>query len=184
MMCQQRRPEYFESSQEEVMTDKHNAGPILVPVDFSISSEAALIHAVDLARCLSRPLMVLHVVHDPSSMPGYYSRALKKKQLSRIEDGAADMLDEFLQRVVTEHRELKKLAHLESMLVKGLPSSRILEVAEKLGASMIVMGSMGLTGWKHLLIGSVAEQVVHLARVPVTVVKADPKPEAKPEAKN
>jgi nucleotide-binding universal stress UspA family protein len=40
---------------------------------------------------------------------------------------------------------------------------------------MIVMGSMGLTGWKHLLIGSVAEQVVHLAKVPVIVVKADTK---------
>jgi len=157
------------------MTDKHEVGPILVPVDFSASSESALMHAVELARCLSRPLMVLHVVHDPGSMPGYYSRALKKKQLSRIEDGAADMLDEFLQRVVAEHHELKKLKQLESMLVKGLPSSRILEVADKLNASMIVLGSMGLTGWKHLLIGSVAEQVVHLAKVPVTVVKAGAK---------
>lgn len=157
------------------MTDKHRAGPILVPVDFSASSEAALMHAVELARCLDRSLMVLHVVHDPGSMPGYYSRALKKKQLTRIEDGAAEMLDEFLQRVVAEHHELKKLKKLESMLVKGLPSSRILEVAEKIGASMIVIGSMGLTGWKHLLIGSVAEQVVHLAKVPVTVVKADAK---------
>jgi len=59
------------------------------------------------------------------------------------------------------------------MLVKGLPSSRILEVAKKTGASMIVMGSMGLTGWKHLMVGSVAEQVVHLAPMPVTVVKSE-----------
>ncbi|KAA6183678.1 universal stress protein [Thiohalocapsa marina] len=156
------------------MTNKSDSGPILVPVDFSAPSEAALIHAVDLARCLNRPLMVMHVVHDPGSMPGYYSRALKKKQLSRIEDGAADMLDEFLQRVIAQHRELKKLKRLDSMLVKGLPTSRILEVANKIGAGLIVMGSTGLTGWKHLLIGSVAEQVVHLARIPVTVVKCPP----------
>ncbi|MCF7984875.1 MAG: universal stress protein [Thiohalocapsa sp.] len=156
------------------MTEKQKPGPILAPVDFSAPSEAALMHAVELARCMQRPLLVLHVVHDPSSMPGYYSKALKKKQLSRIEDGAAEMLEEFLQRVVKEHGELKKLKQLDSMLVKGLPSSRILEVADKTNASIIVLGSMGLTGWKHLLIGSVAEQVVHLAKVPVTVVKSAP----------
>jgi nucleotide-binding universal stress UspA family protein len=157
------------------MSNKHEAGPILVPVDFSASSEAALMQAVELASSLGRALMVLHVVHDPNSMPGYYSRALKKKQLSRIEDGATEMLDEFLKRVVAEHRDLKNLKQLDSMLVKGLPSSRIMEVADKLDASMIVMGSMGLSGWKHLLIGSVAEQVVRLAKVPVIVVKADTK---------
>jgi nucleotide-binding universal stress UspA family protein len=155
------------------MSKKTEAGPILVPVDFSAPSEAALVYALELARCTSRSLLVLHVVHDPGSMPGYYSRALKKKQLTRIEDGAAEMLDEFVQRVAVEHSDLLKRRQLESTLVTGLPSSRILEVAEKAGASMIVMGSMGLTGWKHLLLGSVAEQVVHLARIPVTVVKAD-----------
>jgi nucleotide-binding universal stress UspA family protein len=64
------------------------------------------------------------------------------------------------------------LKHLDSMMVKGLPSSRILEVADKTGATMIVMGSEGLTGLKHILMGSVAEHVVHLSRIPVTVVKA------------
>jgi len=155
------------------MSDKHTPGPILVPVDFSAPSEAALLCALELGHCLQRSVLVLHVIHDPASMPGYYSRALKKKQLARIEDGATEMLDEFLKRVAKQHSELVKRKQLDSMLVSGLPSSRILEVAEKVDASMIVMGSMGLTGWKHLLIGSVAEQVVHLAHMPVTVVKSD-----------
>jgi nucleotide-binding universal stress UspA family protein len=154
------------------MSDKAKARPILVPVDFSRSSEAALMHAADLSRCMDRPLMILHVVHDPGSMPGYYSRALKKKQLARIEDRAAEMLEEFVHRVLKEHPELKRLPDVDSMLVKGLPSSRILEVADKTGAAMIVLGSKGLTGLKHVLVGSVAERVVHLAEVPVTVVKA------------
>jgi len=155
------------------MTEKSSQRPILVPVDFSAPSEAALLHAVDLASCVQCPLIVLHVVHDPGDMPGYYSRALKKKQLHRIEDGASEMLDDFMQRVVKHHSELKGLKHVESMLVKGLPSTRILEVAEKRNACMIVLGSKGLTGIKHILLGSVAERVVHLARVPVTVVKAE-----------
>jgi nucleotide-binding universal stress UspA family protein len=154
------------------MSDKTVPGPILVPVDFSESSEAALLFAVELSRCMHCSLLVLHVVHDPGSMPGYYSRALKKKQLVRIEDGAAEMLDEFVHRVVKQHPEIKDLKRLESMMVKGLPSTRILEVADKTGATMIVMGSKGLTGLKHILMGSVAEHVMHLCRIPVTVVKA------------
>jgi nucleotide-binding universal stress UspA family protein len=154
------------------MAEKSEDCPVLVPVDFSSHAEEALLTAVELAACLGRPLLVLHVVHDPGEMPGYYSRALKKKQLQRIEDGAAEMLEEFLKRVVKDHPELKKLKKLESLLVKGLPTTRILEVAEKKTASMIVIGSKGLTGIRHLVMGSVAERVVHFARIPVTVVKA------------
>lgn len=153
------------------MKNKANRQPVLVPVDFSAHSKAALACAIDLARCLGQPLLVLHVVHDPGTMPGYYSRALKKKQLHRIEDGAAEMLEEFLGGFEKHHPEIKKLTEFRSLLVKGLPSHRILEVAEQQGASMIVLGSKGLTGLKRLLIGSVAEHVVNLARIPVTVVK-------------
>ncbi len=154
------------------MTEKRRVEPILVPVDFSATSEAALLHAAGLARYLGRPLSVLHVVHDPGAMPGYYSRALKKKQLSRIEDGAAAMLEEFIASVTAKHPELGELERQESMLVKGLPSVRILEVAQRTKASMIVIGSKGLTGLKHLMLGSVAEQVARLAQVPVTIVKS------------
>jgi len=157
------------------MSDKHETGPILVPVDFSAPAEAALLLAVELGRCLQRRVLVLHVVHDPFSMPGYYSQALKQKHLARIEDGAAEMLDQFLKRVIKEHGDLIKRKQLDSMLVTGLPSSRILEVAKTSAATMIVIGSKGLTGWKHLMIGSVAEQVVHLATIPVTVVKSSRK---------
>ena len=156
------------------MTEKKKAAPhpVLVPVDFSTHSEAALLNALALARCLEQPLVVLHVVHDPGTMPGYYSKALKKKQLHRIEDGALQMLEEFLQAVGKRHPEFQKLEGVESLLVKGLPSQRIIDVAEHRQAAMIVLGSKGLTGLNHLLIGSVAEQVVHLATVPVTVVKS------------
>ncbi len=154
------------------MPDKPEVRPILVPVDFSSHSEAALLYAVHLAKCLHQPVQVLHVVHDPGTMPGYYSRALKKKQVHRIEDGAADMLAEFLKDVVARHAHLEGLEDIRSMLVKGLPSSRILEVAEQEKAGLIVLGSKGTTGLKHLLIGSVAERVVHLAHIPVTVVKS------------
>jgi nucleotide-binding universal stress UspA family protein len=74
-------------------------GPILVPVDFSSHSEAALLLASDFADGLGARLVVLHVVHDPQKMPGYYARMASKKTLTRIADIAAEMLDEFMAKV-------------------------------------------------------------------------------------
>ncbi len=53
----------------------------------------------------------------------------------------------------------------------GLPITRILEVAEEIGAQLIVMGSHGRTGLPHLLLGSKAEKVAQLSPIPVTIVK-------------
>ena len=72
---------------------------ILVPVDFSSHSEAALLLACKLASCFDAAPLILHVVHDRGDMPGYYAKTLKKKHLARIEDGASDMLADFLTRV-------------------------------------------------------------------------------------
>ena len=155
------------------MSKETSDRPVLIPVDFSRYSEAALLVGAELAGCLNAPLLLLHVVHDPGEMPGYYSRAFKKKKLHRIEDAATEMLEEFLQRMMEQHPKLAENKRLETLLVKGLPTTRILEVAKKRDARMIVVGSKGLTGIKHIVIGSVAERVVHTAKVPVTVVKAD-----------
>jgi nucleotide-binding universal stress UspA family protein len=51
-------------------------------------------------------------------------------------------------------------------------ADHILEIVESLGCDLIVMGTHGRTGLKHLLFGSVAEEVVRKAHCPVMVVKA------------
>ena len=112
---------------------------ILVPVDFSAHSKAALLFASELAESMSASLIVLHVVHDPGEMPGYYASLVKKKRIDRLEDIAAEVFDDFLTTTIKP--------------------------------SMVVMGSQGRTGLKHLFLGSKAEQVVQLCPVPVTIVK-------------
>ena len=154
------------------MASKDNSRPILVPVDFSTHSEAALLQACQLAECTKQKVVVLHVVHDPADMPGYYRRVTKKKALVRMEDVAEEMFQEFIAGIVKKNPQVKCLKKVEQMLVVGLPVTRILQVAEKIKASMVVMGSQGRTGLKHLMLGSKAEQVVHLCPVPVTIVKA------------
>jgi len=153
------------------MKIKKTHQPLLVPVDFSGPSESALCFASHIAECIEEPLVVLHVVHDPGAMPGYYSAGLDKKQLRRIEDRAAEMFHQFLMTASKHCPQYKAMEKKTHMVVKGLPVTRILEVANKIHAGQIIMGSQGRTGLKHLMLGSVAEQVVRLSPIPVTVVK-------------
>ena len=144
---------------------------ILVPIDFSQHSEAALLFASELAQEMPASMMVLHVVHDPGEMPGYYSKLVKKKRVDRIQNIAREVFDEFMGRIVDRHADNKALRKAENLMVIGLPVTRILQVAEKVNPFMIVMGSKGRTGLKHLFLGSKAEQVVQLCPFPVTIVK-------------
>lgn len=153
------------------MTEKNGARPILVPVDFSPYSEAALECAAELADVLKAPLIVLHVVHDPGEAPGYYVVKGRHEQLRRMEDVATEMLDDFMKKIKKSYPGHSMLDKAETLLVVGLPVNRILEIAKKTNARMLVMGSQGRTGLAHVLLGSKAEQVVRLAPVPVTIVK-------------
>ena len=148
---------------------------ILVPIDFSDHSAAALVWAAEAARRFEADLKVLHVVHDPESAPGYYAQTKRKKHLNRLEEAAEEMMEEFLESVRKEHPELAELQDVDEVLVIGIPVSRILEMAEKTDAMMIVMGSLGRTGLGHLLLGSKAERIAQLSPIPVTVVKAKDK---------
>jgi nucleotide-binding universal stress UspA family protein len=154
------------------MPGKSQARPLLVPVDFSEHSEAALREACELSEGLNAPLVVLHVVHDPGEMPGYYTKVSKKKHLMRIEDAAAKMFEAFLKTTKKKNPGCKKLKKVETILVTGLPVTRILEVAKKVEARMVVMGSQGRTGFQHMMLGSKAQRVAQLCPVPVTIVKA------------
>jgi nucleotide-binding universal stress UspA family protein len=153
------------------MTKKDDSDAILVPVDFSPHAETALVCAAELAEKLDSKLVILHVVHDLSEAPGYYSVKGQDKQLRRMEDVAADMLDDFFDKMKKKHSGLHAIANAKTLLVVGLPVNRILESAKKIQARMIVMGSQGRTGLARAMLGSKAEQVVRLAPIPVMIVK-------------
>lgn len=145
--------------------------PILVPVDFSPCSQAALEFAAELAPQLGASLVVLHVVHDPGEAPGYYQVKGRKKQFRKLEEIAEQMFDEFMAEVIKGNPKNRLLKAARKMLVVGLPVTRILEVVKKIQPRMVVMGSAGRTGLSHFLLGSKAEQLVRLCPVPITIVK-------------
>ena len=146
---------------------------ILVPVDFYPHSEAAVKFAAKMADLMNASLVVLHVVHDPVDVPGFYTREEKKeRRLRRMEDVGREMLDKFIAKMIKGSPDLPAIKQAKTKMVTGIPVTRILEVVEQIQPKCVVMGSQGRTGLAQAFVGSTAEKVVHLCQVPVTIVKS------------
>ena len=145
---------------------------ILVPIDFSEDSRAAVLWACRYARCVSAELVLLHVVHDLASSPGFY-RKNEDSFFEPMQSVAETMMEEFLQEIVDGQPELAFLKSLRPRFVPGLPPTRIVEAANLVHACLIVIGSRGQTSLPHRMVGSTAERVVELATMPVLVIKSE-----------
>lgn len=150
---------------------------ILVPVDFEPAARAALIFAARLARGTGGPLRILHVVHEPADRPNYYRRRGESEASLPIELLAERRLDEFLADVRRLNPGLSALDEPGVLLVKGVPATRIAEVANKLGASQIVMGHARPSGFFSNLLASLSDRVADQSDIPVTVIHPDGKSE-------
>ena len=138
---------------------------ILVAVDFSDDSVRAVAAALDVADSFDARLFVLHVLHDPSDTPGFYSaKKAGRKVWRNLEESAQEMMKEFVKTHVKTRRKF------DTAIVPGLPYAQILQVAQKEKVDLIVMGTHGRSGWERLLLGSVADRVICRATCPVMVI--------------
>ncbi len=151
---------------------KASEAPVLVAVDFSPDSEAALRWACDYADKIGAPVEVLHVVHDPADAPGSY-KPDNGDALQPMADVAERKLGGFLERVRSDDEDLPALQAAKSLCVQGLPAATILYVANAHGARLLVLGSRRRNGLSRFLHGSTAKQVAGQAQIPVTIVKAE-----------
>lgn len=143
---------------------------ILVPHDGTRLSEAALVHAVKLARALSARIRVLHVVTD------FTSDAVAAVPMLSSTAG-----DAYRQRAVAEAEAVLAAAvrtgrahdvDTETQYVFAAdPFKAIVDAAEMHGSDLIVMASHGRRGLESLLIGSETQKVLTHCRVPVLVVR-------------
>jgi nucleotide-binding universal stress UspA family protein len=164
----------FQTTQVVNPAPRGRRHPILVPVDFASCSRAALVFAIDFIRCLEVPLLILHVVHEAGGDGGNYRKYGGVDNVRPIEDIAVDMLEEFINGVKEELESAEELDSARKMVVRGLPASRINEVAERENAAFIIMGTHGRVGLSRLAMGSVAEKVLQCSHIPVTVIKNRP----------
>jgi nucleotide-binding universal stress UspA family protein len=137
---------------------------ILYPTDFSKPSEYAFELAAALARDHGARLVILHVL-PPTIIYG----ELVPVPPTPPDDYLPKMWEAFhrLEAADPRARELR----VEARVVEGAPADAIREIAEEVGASLIVMGTHGRTGLSRLLMGSVAEEVLRKAACPVMTVK-------------
>ena len=157
------------------MAKKKDKDTLLVAVDFSLFSEKALLFASELAGKLKAKLLVLHVVHDPAEAPGFYAQKDKKKKfLQPMEEAAEEMMEVFINRMREAYPDHKPINNATTLLLTGTPENRIIEMAKKKKAGMIIIGSHGCTGLGCFLLGSKAERIVRLSPITVTVVKTAP----------
>lgn len=142
---------------------------ILVPVDFSDASRRALEYAIGFARRVSAQLIVFHAAHlgDVASVDGLGAPGLIGLTKIAHEDARRQM-QEFIGPVKV--RGLK----YETVVQDGSPVSQICDFAKKRDVHLIITATHGRTGFEHLMIGSVAEQVVRRAGRSVLVVPSHP----------
>jgi len=136
------------SGHEDSDTPFRGPGPIVAPVDFSAESEAAAFLAADVARELSRPLLLLHSVDrhaKPAAGSGNDAVSVAEAVLHRLADSIGGDPD--------------------VCVVEGVPAQEIARCALEREAILIVMALTGTNQQPRP--GSVAYRVLSMAPVPV-----------------
>src|SRR5262245_22376811 len=141
---------------------------ILVPTDFSPPSDAALEYARVLAAKFGSTLRILHVIDDPSASSDFVGDGFAPST-EDIRNGLLEQARKRLDHLMNLVDRSRYHAHADAVL--GTPAEAIIDFASATGTSLIVMGTHGRTGLAHLLMGSVAEQVVRTAPCPVLTVR-------------
>ena len=139
---------------------------ILCPVDFSEGSDYALRYALAFAAAYDAALELMHVVELPF-LPSYALTMVPDLGLpiEQMKEQSKKALDELAERSKALH------PRVTARVVVGMPFVEIVNAAKEGNVDLIVVGTHGRTGLKHILIGSVAERLVRKSPCPVLTVK-------------
>jgi nucleotide-binding universal stress UspA family protein len=141
-----------------------NAKKILVAIDFSSGSDAALELATSLARDSGARLLITHVQVPPLPVGG-------GEFIYTVPEPPIEELRVRLLKVLPKDPKVP----VEHRLLSGDPADCIVKLAEDEKVDFVVVGTHGRRGLTRILMGSVAELVVRWAKCPVVTVKAPKK---------
>jgi nucleotide-binding universal stress UspA family protein len=152
---------------------------ILVPVDFSVGSRAAVEFAGTMAGSFGASVDLFHVWGPSALLPDPLLVIVPHAQ----GDGLS-LAELARSRADTEFKELRAILKQRGIddvrvhVAVGDPAHEILALAAQESFDLIVMGTHGRTGLAHLLAGSVAQKVVQRSPCPVITVRQAPLREA------
>ena len=140
---------------------------ILVPVDGSETSFAAVAKAAELAKAFGSKITVVQVLTlDPYIAAEYITANQTNDLIERARASIVKTLEEAKQKFTEQGVEA------ETKLLEGQVIAReITNAAKDLNADLIVIGSHGRTGLKKLSLGSVAQSILSEGTTPVLIVR-------------
>ena len=138
---------------------------ILVPTDFGKYAQRALDVAVEVSQNFDASLTLLHVYEIPT----YAYATMNFVPVELLTSVAAAAQQEFDPALVALRT---RVPGAKGILRTGVAWEVILAAIEETSADLVVMGTHGHRGIAHILLGSVAEKIVRLSRVPVLTVRA------------
>jgi len=137
---------------------------VVVPLDFSEVSEAALPLAVHLAQRRGIPMTLVHVIEMSPEFMAYSEGVSQVDALLKMEEYAED----YLRRTAGDLSGVQ----IETVVLRGRPARQIVEFVDGLSDDpLIVMSSHGHSGFRRMVVGSVAARVVQTASAPVMLVR-------------
>lgn len=140
-----------------------NIKKILFPTDFSEPAEHAFVYAVDLAKRFQSELHIMHAIVN-HTYAGYFS-----PDQESLYKGLRKNAEYLMEELVGKY-DLKGLKVEKSYFPAISGSSMILDYADQYQLSLIVMGTHSRKGLSHLVLGSVAENIIRTANCPVLTV--------------
>lgn len=139
---------------------------VVMSTDFSEPSRAALAYAQAVAARFRAELILVHVAERPLVDPH-----LTEIDTQAYEDHAWQSTQQQLDKAINALRAAGLQAG--GRLLSGVPWNEVVELARCEAADLIVAGTHGYTGLKHILLGSTAERILRHAPCPVVVVRED-----------
>jgi len=144
---------------------------ILMPHDGSECADRALYWALDVAEKYGASVEIVNVISLSSSAFGRHSLEGGTPLFGPSKEDLNDVAWQMLAAVVEKAMSLKPAVKISSRLLEGNPAESIVEAAKEGECDLIVIGSLGLGGFKEFILGSVSDKVADEATCPVTIVK-------------
>lgn len=143
---------------------------IVVGVDFSPESEAAVAHAVQLARRLGAGV-TLALATDAIEGPENLSPGLMAAYVKYGADLKAKLAEDLLRLGAMCEQEAGQGVAVDHVILDGQPEDQLPSYARQVEAELVVVGTHGRTGFRRLAMGSIAERVVRSVDRPVLVAR-------------
>jgi len=156
-----------------MVSDNVKIDKILLAMDGSESSFRALKYAIHLAKVEDAEIMLLHVLENvkQGGVIGLRARYGDVKIVKAFLKYSEEIAKRWIEKAKEEARSNDVKLRTEIILEQSSKAEEIVKYAERNKADVIILGTRGLTRFKKLIVGSVANAILSNAKCPVLIVR-------------